>query len=177
MDEGNSLEANDSNLNKKRHCNTNCVAGSPSKTSCTNTGDTPGITMHCFPKDTVVRQKWVRFVCLHLSDFEPAQYSRKIFLCSAHFEESCFTKRFAGDLEGFDSDETKRFLSRESVPTIDVAGTASMAEKKQISAREKRMVSTNMKTSLFLLDGIPGNTNTMNTYTHSSKSYWQFLIF
>ena len=126
MDEGNSLEANDSNLNKKRHCNTNCVAGSPSKTSCTNTGDTPGITMHCFPKDTVVRQKWVRFVCLHLSDFEPA---------------------------------------------IDVAGTASMAEKKQISAREKRMVSTNMKTSLFLLDGIPGNTNTMNTYIHSSKSY------
>ena len=46
MDEGNSLGTNDSN--------TNCVAGGPNKTSCTNTGDTPGITMHCFLKDTIV---------------------------------------------------------------------------------------------------------------------------
>ena len=88
--------------------------------------------------------------CRHHSDFDPAQYSRKIFLCSAHFEESCFTKRFAGDLEGFDSGETKRFLSRKSVPTIDVAGTASMAEKKQISAREKRMVCTNENIFVFI---------------------------
>ena len=106
--------------------------------------------MHCFPKDIVVRQKWVRFVCRHRSDFDLARYSSKIFLCSAHFEESCFTKRFASDLEGFDSGGTKRFLSRGSVPTIDVADNRSMAQKKQISAREKRMVSTNENIYVFI---------------------------
>ena len=145
-----SLGENYSNLNKEQHCNTNCVAGGPNKTSCTNTGDTPGITMHCFPKVTVVRQKWVRFVRRHRSDFDPTQYSSKIFFCSAHSEESCFKKRFPGDLEGFNSGGTKRFLSRGSVPTIDVTDNRSMAQKKQISAWQKRMVSTNENIFVFI---------------------------
>ena len=32
-----------------------CVAGGPNKKSCTNSGDTPVISMHCFPTDPSLR--------------------------------------------------------------------------------------------------------------------------
>ena len=65
-----------------------CVAGDPGSTSCTNTGYTPGIKMHQFPKDDAVRQKWVKFVQRHRLSFKnPSKYSS---LCSAHFEDTCY---------------------------------------------------------------------------------------
>ena len=125
---------------KQRRCKTFCVAGGPNKVSCTNSGDTQGISMHCFPKDPAVRKKWVQFVRRHRTDFDPSKYSSKIFLCSAHFAESCFTKRFAKELTGFDSRGTKCFLARGSVPTIDTAGSSDTDCNETISTKEKRLV-------------------------------------
>ena len=70
-----------------------CVAGTPNNQSCTNSSNTPGIRMHQFPSDPVVRDKWVKFVRKHRRDFEPQlKYSS---LCSAHFEESCYSRRLS----------------------------------------------------------------------------------
>ena len=129
---------------KQRRCKTFCVAGGPNQKSCTNNGDTPGISMHRFPTDPAVRQQWVKFVKRHRADFNPAEYSNRIYLCSAHFEPHCFSKRFANTLETFDNDRTKRFLSRGSVPTIDVQGAQTFCSSTyKISAKERRLVSIN----------------------------------
>ena len=64
-----------------------CVAGAPNNQSCTNTSYTPGISMHQFPVDRAVREKWLKFVQRHRLDFnEPI--SKHAFLCSVHFERS-----------------------------------------------------------------------------------------
>ena len=125
------------NEGKKRKSKVFCVAGGPNKKSCTNSGDTPGISMHCFPTDPSVRKQWVRFVRRHRCDFDPTKYSSRIWLCSAHFDESCFSKRFASNLEGFDNSNTKRFLIRGSVPTVDAVKSG----EDSISGKEKRLVS------------------------------------
>lgn len=122
---------------KQRHCKVFCVAGGPNQRSCTNNGDTPGISMHRFPTDPLIRQQWVKFVRRHRVDFMPAEYSSRIYLCSAHFEPDCFSKRFAATLETFENEGTKRFLSRGSIPTIDVQREGT----NEISAKEKRLVS------------------------------------
>ncbi len=125
---------------KKRKSKAFCVAGGPNMKSCTNSGDTPGISMHNFPTDPSVRKQWVRFVRRHRSDFDPTKYySSRISLCSAHFELSCFSKRFVTNLQGFESTNTKCFLTRGSVPTLDV--THDGHGDKNISAKEKRLVS------------------------------------
>ena len=127
------------NEGKKRKSKTFCVAGGPNKKPCTNSGDTPGINMHRSPKDPTVRKQWVRFVQRHRSDFNPAKYSSNIFLSSAHFNQTCYSMRFASNLEGFDSSNSKRFLNRGSVPTIDVQDNK---DDVCISAKKKRLVST-----------------------------------
>ena len=53
MDEGSSLAVNDSNLNIKRRCKTNCVADGPNKTSCTNTGN----SLHHCPKESAIQKQ------------------------------------------------------------------------------------------------------------------------
>ena len=131
------MEKQSESIGKKRKCKIFCVAGGPNQKSCTNNGDTPGISMHQFPTDSSVRQQWVKFVRRHRLDFNPAEYSNRIYLCSAHFEPSCFSKRFASTLEDFDTTGTKRFLLRGSIPTIDVASE----DRNEISAKEKRLVS------------------------------------
>jgi hypothetical protein len=134
------------NKEKKRNSKVFCLAGGPNKKSCTaNSGDTPGISMHCFPKDLSVRRQWVRFVRRHRSDSE--KYSSRIWLCSAHFDESCFSKCFASNLQGFDSSNTKCFLTRGSVPTIDVVENVedvNAHSDTNVSAKEKRLVSINV---------------------------------
>ena len=44
--------------------------------------------MHQFPKDPVVRKKWVKFVQRHRADFDESSVTRCASLCSVHFEES-----------------------------------------------------------------------------------------
>ena len=78
----------------KRQRGRYCVAGAPNQQSCQNRSFTPGIRMYKFPKDPVVRSKWVQFVRRHRHDFKDPT-SAYTSLCSAHFEESCFAKNLA----------------------------------------------------------------------------------
>ena len=62
--------------------------------------------MHQFPTDPVVRAQWVRFVQKHRVDFgEPV--NKYASLCSAHFEESCFTRN-RSILEGMAAKSTRK---------------------------------------------------------------------
>lgn len=137
------MEIPNANKAKTRRCKVFCVAGGPNQKSCTNNGDTPGISMHCFPTDPSVRKQWVRFVRRHRSDFDPSKYSSRIWLCSVHFEPSCFSKRFVSTLKDFDDSNSRRFLTRGSVPTVDTVNLENIYVRNEISAKEKRLVSTN----------------------------------
>ena len=56
------MEKQASSEGKQMRCKTFCVAGVQNQMSCTNNGDTSGISMHRFPIDPGVRQQWVKFV-------------------------------------------------------------------------------------------------------------------
>jgi hypothetical protein len=88
----------DANVVKRRRGGRYCAAGGPNNQSSKNTSYTEGIRMHQFPTDPVMWGKWVEFVQRHRKDFaEPiGKYSA---LCSVHFEESCYTRRFSLHLE------------------------------------------------------------------------------
>ena len=121
------MEANKATRRGGRYC----VAGTPQKVSCKNTSYTPGIEMHTFPKDAKTRQKWVKFVQKHRVDFkEPTKHSS---LCSAHFEDSCYSRRFLDESSGY------RVLERGSIPTKD---TSFLLENRNddTTARGKRKV-------------------------------------
>ena len=70
---------------KRESGKTYCAAGSRNTVNCSNKSGLPGITMHYFPSDESLRQKWIRFVRIHRKDFVPRKSSA---LCSAHFDES-----------------------------------------------------------------------------------------
>ena len=73
--------------------------------------------MHQFPTDPVVRAQWVRFVQKHRVDFgEPV--NKYASLCSAHFEERCFTRN-RSILEGMAASNVRRVVIKGSVPTRD----------------------------------------------------------
>ena len=75
---------------KQRQCKVFCVAGGPNNKLCANNGDTPGVNMHRFPTEPSIRQQWVRFVKMHRVDFNPSNYSSRIYLCFAVLaEEQC----------------------------------------------------------------------------------------
>ena len=94
-----------------------CVAGAPNQQSCKNNTFTPGITMHQFPADPVLREKWTKFVQRHRYDFcEPSKYAS---LCSAHFDDSCYTRRLATQLDDLSNVNMNRVLIRGSIPTRD----------------------------------------------------------
>ena len=52
-----------------------CVAGSVNNVSCTNTSYSPGISMHRFPTDKSLCQKWTSFVRRHRPNFQPSKTS------------------------------------------------------------------------------------------------------
>ena len=92
-----------------------CVAGGPNKVSCKNISYTPGISMHCFPKDARLRRLWTQFVQRHRANFEPSEYSA---LCSAHFEPTCFQRKLSWEDEV--AHRTPRTLLKQgSVPNVD----------------------------------------------------------
>ena len=66
-----------------------CVAGSRDNVSCNCTTYSPGNSMHRFPSDKVLCQKWTSFVRKHRRNFKPSKHSA---LCSAHFEPTRFTR-------------------------------------------------------------------------------------
>lgn len=98
---------------RKKKGGRRCVAGAPKNTSCSNNSYTPGITMHKFPDDPNVRSLWVKFVRRHRSDFhEPV--NKYACLCSAYFEESCFSTIQHKDVAHL---KLRRFLITDSIPT------------------------------------------------------------
>ena len=94
-----------------------CVAGAPNQQSCQNRSFTPGIRMYKFPKDPVVRAKWVQL---------------------AHFEESCYQKNLAV-LSSMEAQGVKMnwCLKKDAVPTRD---TIVPPAPEELSDRRKRQV-------------------------------------
>ena len=64
-----------------------CSASGPNLANCDKKTGTLGISMHYFPTEESLRDKWTRFVRRHGKDFIP---KKRLSLCSVHFEESCF---------------------------------------------------------------------------------------
>ena len=118
-----------------------CVAGLPNGISCTNCSRTPGVSMHRFPKKPALRRLWTQFVRRHRANFDPSTYSTGPYLCSRHFDAASYSRSLALELADFDTNNTKRFLVRDAVPSI--VGVPNEAEEKQISDRDRRMVCTN----------------------------------
>ena len=112
-----------------------CVAGAPNDVSCTNSTFTNGIRMHQFPSNPVVRRQWVKCVQRHRHDFrEPL--SKYTSLCSAHFESSCYERKYIGLLI---SESKMQFILRKgAVPTID---SVSSEREEILTERDKRQVS------------------------------------
>ena len=73
----------DSGSTRKKRGVRYCVAGDPNNT---NSSYMDGISMHQFPKDAVVRKKWVKFVQRHRADFDESSVTRCTSLYSVHFE-------------------------------------------------------------------------------------------
>jgi len=114
-----------------------CVAGTPNKQSCKNTSYTPGISMHQFPSDPIIRAKWVKFVQRHRVDFaEPV--AKHASLCSAHFEQSCYSGSFALELKGMEGFKQNKVLVKGSVPTRH---SVLPATPEVLTERKKRQVS------------------------------------
>ena len=112
-----------------------CAAGGPSGVSCNNGQFTEGISMHKFPSEKNPRQRklWLSFVLRHRPNYRATNSS---YLCSLHFDSSCFTTNASiSDTLGM-----KRFLVKDAVPTIDLAGKIA-AQPKASTDRERRQVS------------------------------------
>ena len=109
-----------------------CVAGTRDNVSCTNTSYSPGISMHIFPSDKELCQKWTSFVRKHRPNFKPLKYSA---LCSAHYEPTCFTQ--VASIESSNC-ARRRTLEKGSIPSRDVLVSFSPGP---MTSREKRQVS------------------------------------
>ncbi len=134
--------------NTKARGGLRCVAGTLDNKSCCNNSKTKGINLHRFPKDPNINRQWVKFVRKRRPNFDPKLYSNPV-LCSDHFEASCYTKSLAGQLEGFDTSKTKKFLQRDAVPTIYLVSTNKEEKPKSPSKRERRKVSKNIHLVIF----------------------------
>ena len=112
-----------------------CAAGGPNKVNCSNKTGTPGISMHYFPKEESLRQKWMQFVQINLDDFVPKKSS---CLCSAHFDNSCLEHKPVSltDATG-EAMELKKRLIKGSVPTR----TAVVPYMSPLTDRKRRRVS------------------------------------
>ena len=60
---------------KKRSLGKFCVAGGARNVSCTNNSKTAGISLHMFPRDDAIREKWIRFIQRHRAIWQPSKTS------------------------------------------------------------------------------------------------------
>ena len=131
---------------KKRVSGKFCVAGGPKSVSCNNNSKTKGISMHKFPQNKDIREQWTRFVQRHRPEWKPTETS---VLCSAHFLPSCFEQRVdlhLGETENTSLYKSRRWLTRDAVPTIDCARVVNSNDNDiALSSRERRMVSITFK--------------------------------
>jgi len=129
---------------------TYCAAGGPNKANCPGKTGMPGISMHYFPRDETVRQKWTRFVRINRKDFVPTKSSA---LCSAHFDSSCFHLQgiVVTDESGNQVMKQKRHIITGSIPSkITVASVSSPSKNtvtshtSPLTSRKRRNVSLNI---------------------------------
>lgn len=96
---------------------------------------TQRVSMHYFPKNEAVRQKWIKFVRRHRKDFMP---SNSFVLCSVHFKDSCFEHRpIAVPRENGEFIQLKKGLISESIPPRDTV----MPHSSSLTSRKRRRVS------------------------------------
>ena len=112
-----------------------CVAGAPNDQSCKNNSHTPGIRMHQFPTDPILRGKWIQFVRRHRANFNAT--STYTSLCSAHFEESCYERPMLVNMELPEGLKLRSFLKKGSIPTRDAVVPPAP---EVLSERRKRQV-------------------------------------
>lgn len=112
-----------------------CVAA-----GCNNTNK-DGVSLHKFPRDSVLRKKWVDQVKRHRDKWVPTEYS---VLCSQHFEQGCFMPDTILS-ESLGLGKKKSCLKHDAVPTLFTKPAAkrkleaeSPPPKKRRSAYEKR---------------------------------------
>ena len=125
---------------KKRVSGKFCVAGGPQNVSCNNNSKTEGISLHKFPRNKICYNQWTRFVQRHRANWQPSKTS---VLCSAYFELSCFEQRTDLNLketEDTSSFESRRWLKKDAVPSIDCAAVVH-DNNVGMSSRERRIVS------------------------------------
>ncbi|XP_068711881.1 uncharacterized protein [Montipora foliosa] len=129
---------------KRESGKTYCAAGSRNAVNCSNKSGLPGITMHYFPSNESLRQKWIRFVRIHRKDFVPNKSSA---LCSVHFDESCLHVK---GIPLFDDSGKKtmpkRYLIRGSIPSKDTV----VPYTSPLSSRKRRRL---LREALFDADG------------------------
>lgn len=115
-----------------------CSAGGPNLANCGNKTGTPGISMHYFPPEESLRDKWTQFVRRHRKDFIPKKRS---CLCSVHFEENCFEhKPVLVQTDDGQTIELKKNLIKGSIPTKDTV----VPIKSPLNDRKRRQVSENL---------------------------------
>ena len=128
--------SNLSSQKKPKQLGKYCVAGGPGMASCKNNSLSTGISMHLFPKSNEkLRNLWVKFVQRHRPDWHASAYSA---LCSAHFENHCFTQRLDTGLEIGNNSKTKWWLNKDAYPTVDTVVPSQTT--REISDREHRKV-------------------------------------
>ena len=104
---------------KKHSLGKYCVAGGPGNVSCTNNSKKEGISMHMFPRDDTICEKWIRFVQRHRAKWQPSKTS---VLCSVHFDISDFEHRNVLNLVDSSAFRSKRRLKKDAVPSKDCVG-------------------------------------------------------
>lgn len=108
-----------------------CLTGGPGLLSCSNSSQTPGVSMHLFPSNKVTPRKWTKFVQKHHPGFKPTRAS---VLCSIRIAPDSFARKI--DCK---NQQSVRRLEKEVFPTIDVA--VQKGEDAPITEREQRTVS------------------------------------
>ena len=111
-----------------------CVAGAPNSQSCRNSSNTAGISMHQFPLDPDLRDKWVKFVQRNRQGFRDSR-SKYLSICSAHFEDHCFEHHPAirSVLEGTGL-KLKNMLCKGAIPTLDASSNLVPADRVKVSS-------------------------------------------
>lgn len=94
-----------------------CSASGPNLSNCPNKTGTPGISLHYFPLNESLQNKWTLLVRRHRKDFNPKKTS---CLCLVHFEERCFEhKPVLVTTDNGQAIQLKRNLIKGSIPTKD----------------------------------------------------------
>ena len=140
-----------------------CVTGAPNDQSCKNNSHIPGIRMHQFPTDPVLRGKWTQFVRRHRANFNAT--SPYTSLCSAHFEESCYERPMHANVELPEGSKLRSFLKKGSIPTRD----AVVPPGPEVLSERNRKVPSNIL-NLF------SDTTSIYSYNTSSSSATKFYV-